>query len=168
MIISYILIALLVFIDLILKQIFSNLFEVGEVISVIDHVLYVGYVQNTGASFGLLKDQQFLFFIITLIALMMFGYFFSKSNWQNKKVYTLAFIFLISGTLGNAIDRVLYGYVIDFVQMPFLPFVGGTIFNFADVLLNAGVVLLFIEIIIIDTIRLKKKKANNEDTHSNG
>ena len=50
MIISYMMIALFVLIDVILKQVFSNMFQVGEVVSVIDHVLHVGYVQNTGAS----------------------------------------------------------------------------------------------------------------------
>lgn len=168
MIISYMMIALFVLIDVILKQVFSNMFQVGEVVSVIDHVLHVGYVQNTGASFGLLEGQQFLFFIITLCALGLFGYLFSKSNWQHKKVYTIALICLISGTLGNAVDRTLFGYVIDYVQMPFLPFVGGTIFNFADVLLNAGVILLLIDILIFDTMRQNKiKKDAHEEINSN-
>ena len=85
-----------------------------------------------------------------------------------KKVYTIALICLISGTLGNAVDRTLFGYVIDYVQMPFLPFVGGTIFNFADVLLNAGVILLLIDILIFDTMRQNKiKKDAHEEINSN-
>ena len=159
MILSYIIMAVLILVDVILKQIFSNLYAAGSIVSVIDNTLYVGYVQNTGASFGLLQGQQFLFFIITLFALVLFGYFFLKSQLENggkKSLYT-AFV-AISGTLGNAIDRVLFGYVIDYVQMPFLPIVGGTIFNFADVLLNAGVVLLLIDILILDTLRQKKDK----------
>ena len=107
MVLSYILIVGLIIIDLVTKLIFSNSFDVGEVVTVIPNVLNVGYVQNTGASFGLLEGQQMLFFLITLVALILFGYFFSKSNWQDKKVYTIAFILLISGTLGNAIDRLL-------------------------------------------------------------
>ncbi len=168
MIISYIIMAVLIIIDVILKQVFISIYQVGEIKPIIDNVLYFGYVQNTGASFGLFQGQQLVFFFITIFALVLFGYFFSKSNWQTKKVYTLAFIFLIAGTLGNAIDRVLFGFVIDYVQMPFLPFVGGTIFNFADVLLNAGVILLFIDILILDTIRHKKMKAvDNEETNRN-
>lgn len=163
MILSYIIMAILILVDVILKQIFSNMYAAGSIVSVIDNTLYVGYVQNTGASFGLLQGQQFLFFIITLFALVLFGYFFSKSDWKTKKVYTIAFILLISGTLGNAIDRVLFGYVIDYVQMPFLPIVGGTIFNFADVLLNAGVVLLLIDILILDTLRQKKIKKDTQN-----
>ena len=166
MIISYIIMALLIILDVVLKQIFSNLYYVGEIIPVIDNVLYVGYVQNTGASFGLFQGQQFLFFIITIVALIIFGYFFSKSNWQTKKVYTIAMILLISGTLGNAIDRVLFGFVIDYVQMPFLPFVGGTIFNLADVFLNFGVALLFVDILILDGIRHRREKEVNDETHT--
>lgn len=166
MIISYIIMALLIILDVVLKQIFSNLYQVGEVVPVIDNVLYFGYVQNTGASFGLFQGQQFIFFIITIVALIIFGYFFSKSNWKTKKVYTIAMIFLISGTLGNAIDRVLFGYVIDYVQMPFLPFVGGTIFNLADVLLNFGVALLFVDILILDSIRQRREKEVKDETNT--
>lgn len=168
MIISYIIIALCIAMDVISKQIFANLYQVGEVKPIIEGVLNFGYVQNRGASFGMFQDKQFLFFIITMVALVIFGYFFSKSDWKNKKVYTIAFILLISGTLGNAIDRVLFGYVIDFVQIPFLPIVGGTIFNLADVFLNAGVALLFIDILILDTLRQKKlKQVADEETQSN-
>src|SRR5690554_756144 len=106
MVLSYLLIIGLIIIDLVTKLIFSNSFNVGQVVTIIPNVLNVGYVQNTGASFGLLEGQQMLFFIITLIALALFGYFFSKSNWEDKKVYTIAFILLISGTLGNAIDKI--------------------------------------------------------------
>nr|WIF87839.1 signal peptidase II [Acholeplasma laidlawii] len=85
MILSYIIMAVLILVDVILKQIFSNIYAAGSIVSVIDNTLYVGYVQNTGASFGLLQGQQFLFFIITLFALVLFGYFFSKSDWKTKK-----------------------------------------------------------------------------------
>ncbi|WP_025724688.1 signal peptidase II [Acholeplasma granularum] len=158
MVISYILIGLFVLIDFITKQIFSNIYNLNELQEIIPGILNFGYVQNTGASFGMLAGKQFLFFIITIIALLIFGYFFSKSNIKTKKVYTIALILLISGTLGNAIDRLLYGYVIDFVQMPFLPIVGSTIFNVADIFLNFGVAMLFIDIIILDYYRSKKSK----------
>ena len=108
-----------------------------------------------------------MFFFITIVALIIFGYFFSKSDWKTKKLYTIALIFLISGTLGNAIDRVLFGYVIDYVQMPFLPIVGSTIFNLADVFLNFGVVMLFIDIIILDYFRQKKLKEKTDETTDN-
>ena len=167
MILSYILIAVFIVIDVILKQIFAHSYQVGEVVPIIQNVLHVGYVQNTGASFGMFEGHQLLFFFITILALILFGYFFSKSDWKTKKLYTIALIFLISGTLGNAIDRVLFGYVIDYVQMPFLPIVGGTIFNLADVFLNFGVVMLFIDIIILDYFREKKLKDVSDETTQN-
>lgn len=159
MIISYIVIFILIVLDYGLKVFFSGTYALNQVETIFPDVLRLGYIQNTGASFGLFEGQQLLFFFATIFALLLFGYFFASSNWKTKKVYTLAFIFLISGTLGNAIDRMLYGYVIDYVQMPFLPFVGHTFFNLADVLLNAGIVLLVIDILFLETRRNKKLKS---------
>lgn len=158
MLISYIVMFILIVSDYLLKLLFSNIYALNQINEIIPGVLKFGYIQNFGASFGLLEGQQFLFFIITLIALSIFGYFFSKSDWKTKFVYTLSFVFLISGTMGNAIDRVLYGYVIDYIQVPLLPFVGNTYFNLADALLNIGIVLLFIELLILEPIRNKKLK----------
>src|SRR5690606_34244161 len=136
MIISYLIILLIIIFDFVTKQIFSSIYAVGEVDVIINDILVFGYVQNRGASFGILEGQQLVFFIVTLLALGLFGYLFSKSDIKTKKVYTLSLILLISGTLGNAIDRLFYGYVIDFIRVPFLPFVGNTFFNVADTALN--------------------------------
>ena len=163
MLISYLIIFVLIILDLVLKLIFSNIFQVGQISEVIPNVLRFGYIQNTGASFGILEGEQFLFLIITIIALIFFGYLFSQSNLKTKRFYTIGVIFLIAGTLGNAIDLMVYGYVIDYIQIPFLPFVGNTYFNLADTLLVFGVAMLAIEILILDTLRNKKKKEGNND-----
>lgn len=157
MIISISIMIVLILSDFFIKKLFVSLYQAGEVETIIDGVLNLGFVKNYGASFGMLQGQALLFLVITIIALVAFGYFFASSNIKTKKVYTFAFIFLIAGTFGNAIDRLLYGYVVDYIQVPFLPIVGSTIFNFADTLLIAGIVLLFIDVLILDTLRNKKK-----------
>lgn len=162
MVISTIVIALLVILDFILKNLFVGIYELDKIEVIIPNILNFGYIRNYGASFGIFQNQQILFLIITVAALVLFGYFFMSTNWKNKKVYSLAFVFLIAGTLGNGIDRLLYGYVIDYIQMPFLPIVGNTVFNLADVLLNAGVALLVIDILIIDTLNARKNKKRIE------
>lgn len=162
---SYILIFIFVLFDYLLKVFFSSTYALNQVEDIFPGILKFGYIRNTGASFGLFEGQQFLFFIVTILALLLFGYFFASSNWKTKKVYTLAFVFLISGTLGNAIDRMLYGYVIDYIQVPFLPFVGNTYFNLADALLNVGIVLLIIDVLFLETKRsklLKEEKSTDE------
>ncbi len=166
MIISYIVIFILIALDYGLKIFFSSAYALNQVEVIIPGALSFGYIRNTGASFGLFEGQQLLFFFATLIALVSFGYFFSSSNWKTKPVYTLAFVFLISGTLGNAIDRMIYGYVIDYIQIPFLPFAGQTYFNLADSLLIGGIILLMIDIIFLETRRHKKPAAemSNDET----
>jgi signal peptidase II len=164
MILTYILIVLFIILDVVTKLIFSNIFSVGEMKVMIDNVLVFGYVQNTGASFGMLEGQSVIFFIATIVALTLFGYLLSKSDIKHKKVYTISLILLIGGTLGNAIDRMFYGYVIDFIQIPFLPIVGNTFFNVADMGLNFGVILMVIDMLFLERKRLK---VENEQNHSN-
>ncbi|CDR30997.1 Lipoprotein signal peptidase [Acholeplasma oculi] len=165
MILSYIIIAILILFDFLLKSFYSGMYALNQIEVIIPNVLTLGYIRNYGASFGMLQDQQMFFFIITLIALAIFGYLFSTSNIKTKKLYTISLIFLISGTIGNGIDRLLYGYVIDYIQVPILPFVGNTFFNLADALLNIGIALLFIEFIIEGIKDYNKKKREKDGTN---
>ncbi|MFA5692392.1 MAG: signal peptidase II [Acholeplasmataceae bacterium] len=160
MILGYILITILVILDYGLKKIFSTIYLLDQTELIIKGVLRLGHIRNFGASFGMLEGFHLLFFFITIIALVIFGYFFSKSDFKNKKVYSIAFTFLIAGTFGNAIDRLFYGYVIDYIQVPFLPIVGNTFFNLADALLNVGVVLLIIDILFLESKRNEKNETN--------
>lgn len=75
MIISYLLILLVIVIDIVTKQTFSSIYAVGEVQVIFDNVLVFGYVQNRGASFGMLEGEQFIFFIVTIVALSLFWIF---------------------------------------------------------------------------------------------
>src|SRR5690606_26083298 len=84
MIISYLIILLIIIFDFVTKQIFSSIYAVGEVDVIINDILVFGYVQNRGASFGILEGQQLVFFILTLLALGLFGYLFSKSDIKTK------------------------------------------------------------------------------------
>ncbi|VEU82506.1 signal peptidase II [Acholeplasma hippikon] len=162
MILSIALIVFLVLLDFGIKRYFVSIFELNETKVIIEGVLKFSNTRNYGASFGMLQGQSVFFFIVTLIALGAFGYFLATSNFKTKKVYTLSFVFLIAGTLGNGIDRLLLGYVIDYCQMPFLPIVGNTIFNLADVILITGIVLLFVDVMILDTLKKKKKQETEE------
>jgi signal peptidase II len=124
----------------------------------------VSYHQNPGMSFGALEGQQLLFMAATLIALGVFGYLFKDSDFKHKKVYSLSIAFFIAGTLGNAIDRALYGYVIDFMHFPFLDgllnAIGLSNFynNWADMFLSAAIVLFSIDLFILDEKRKKEMK----------
>lgn len=158
MIIGYVLIVFLILSDYGLKKLFEYLYNPDEIKIVIDGVLKFGHIRNYGASFGMFQGYHLLFFFITIIALIIFGYLYSKASFKTKKVYSISLTFLIAGTLGNAIDRLFYGYVIDYIQIPFLPIVGRTFFNLADALLNVGVVLLIIDIMFLEKYRNEENK----------
>ncbi len=135
-------------------------------IVLIPKLIELSYHQNTGASFNIFDGAQLFFMLITIVALVIFGYLFLDSNFKTKKVYSISIALFIGGTLGNAIDRALFGYVIDFLHFPFLTpildLVGISNFynNFADIFLSAAIVLFAIDLFVFDPKRKKKEKQN--------
>ncbi len=100
------------------------------------------YLQNRGAAFSILQNQQALFAVLTLVVILVAIYYLlaylTKPWW-----YCLSLIFIISGGLGNFIDRMRQGYVVDMIEPQFIQF---AVFNIADACLSVGVVLLFISL----------------------
>lgn len=141
-------------------------------ITVIPKLFELSYYKNTGMSFGLLEGQQLIFMISTVIALGIFGYLFTSSNYKNKKVYSISVALFIAGTLGNAIDRSIFGYVIDFMHFPFLDgilnAVGLSNFynNMADMYLSAAIVLFTLDLFIFEEKRKKEQKKHEENIQS--
>ena len=167
--------ALIIFITILFDQVTKQLAQayIPDLISgqqgnivIIPRVLEFSYYQNSGASFGIFEGEQLFFMIITIIALAIFGYLFTDVNFKTKKVYSFAIAFFIGGTLGNAIDRALFGYVIDFLHFPFLTPIlnlfGSNNFynNIADIVLSAAIVLFAIDLFIMEPKRKKKEKEN--------
>jgi signal peptidase II len=152
---------ILVSLDQLTKYVAQWLYQ-GQDFTLIPFILEIGYAENRGMSFGLLQDQTLLFMVITVIALAIFLYLYKDISFINKKVYTLAIILFIAGTLGNAIDRLVLQYVIDFMHFPFLEWplnvVGLPNFynNFADMYLSLGLVLF-----ATDLFFLEKKREKN-------
>lgn len=132
-----------------------------EHVTWIPGVFELSYFENTGASLGILDGQMLIFMIITIIALGIFGYLFLDVDFKQKKVYSLSIVFFIAGTLGNAIDRALLGYVIDFMHYPFLSYllnplnISNFYNNMADMYLSAAIVLFFIDLFILESKRKK-------------
>lgn len=106
---------------------------------VIPDVLSIGYVRNFGAAWSMWLGQRWLLSIISLVALVIFGYYFKKlhHNWG----YGLGFSLLIGGTLGNLLDRLFSGYVVDMLELDLINF---PVFNIADCALTLGVIVILI------------------------
>lgn len=106
---------------------------------VIPGVLSIGHVRNFGAAWSMWLGQRWLLSIISLVALVIFGYYFKKlyNNWG----YGLGFSLLIGGTLGNLLDRLFSGYVVDMFELDLIDF---PVFNIADCALTLGVIVILI------------------------
>ena len=98
------------------------------------------YLRNYGAAFSILQNQQWLFAVITFAVVGAACYYFVK-NINGQFWFLLGLILIISGGLGNFIDRVRLGYVVDMIHLDFMNF---AVFNMADSYLTVGVVILFI------------------------
>lgn len=133
----------IVFLDRITKIFFSKILTLGESLPIIRNVLHMTLVHNTGIAFGLFKNQGFVFIVISIIAvvLLIYNIYYYKTNGEKiSRLYIIAFSLILGGAIGNMIDRILYGYVVDFIDFRVWP-----VFNIADSAVTVGAVLIAIQ-----------------------
>jgi len=143
------------------KQLVHQGFRLGESIPLIDGLLNFTYVRNTGAAFGILAtaDPSFrvpFFLLMPIVALIAIGFVFRKLPPQDVRVST-ALALVVSGAVGNLIDRVVYGFVIDFVDFHWKNQVHFPAFNVADSAICIGVGLM-----MLDMFQNPEKHASQE------
>ena len=133
----------LVSLDQYTKSIILNYFELYQSKTIIDGFFSLTYVKNFGAGFSIMQNARTTFLIITPICLVGFTYLFIKSN---DKLSKTALLLMISGTIGNFIDRIVRIYVVDFLDFIIFGW-DFPIFNVADIFLTIGVCLYIIALI---------------------
>ncbi len=109
---------------------------------IIEDVLHLTYLENKGAAFGMLKDNRWVFLLISTVAIIALLIFIIKNPPKNKWL-GLGISFIVGGGIGNMIDRTCLGYVVDFIDFRLINF---AIFNVADSFVCIGAVLVFIYI----------------------
>ena len=102
-------------------------------------IFTIAFVRNYGAAFNILNGSRLFLTFISVISAIILSYFIFVS--ENKHINKYGLSFILAGTIGNGIDRILNGYVIDFIKIKFIDF---PVFNIADILINIGVLLLII------------------------
>ena len=132
---------ILVTFDYIIKTKIKTIMQLGDSIDVIKNFFSITYVQNTGAAFGMFKNQKILFLIVGIVAILILVYSFSKTD---NKIAKIAISMVISGDIGNIIDRLLYGFVVDMFDFHAI---WSYVFNFADICVVLGVALLSFSIL---------------------
>ena len=139
----YLLFLVLVLLDQFSKQIFISSFDIGQSI-IINPYLSWTYLQNTGAAFSILADggevqKAFLLAVSVLVSVIVILWIHKTSEYQRQKLFGQ--FLLLSGAVGNLIDRAQYGYVVDFIDMHVNGFYW-PVFNLADSFIFIGVLLL--------------------------
>ena len=126
-------------IDQISKILIIKLLEPNEVITIIKNFFYIIYTNNTGAAFSILLGKR-IFLIVVAILIIGILLYYIKKNKVDGKLNIIAFSLIIGGSLGNLIDRIVRGYVVDFISIK-LGSYNFPIFNIADTLIVVGVFL---------------------------
>lgn len=118
----------------------------GGSIKIIGDFLRFTYAENRGAAFSILQDQRVFFIIVTIIMLVVLAYIYFKTK-NITKLSKLAIGMIAGGAIGNFIDRVRFGFVVDFIDVRFGSFYNFPIFNIADSFVVCGTILMIILIL---------------------
>lgn len=146
---------ILLCIDQISKLLVVNLLTKTDSITIIKNFFYLTYINNDGAAFSILVGKRIFLILIAVLVIVMLIRYIKKNNIQNKSEL-VSISLIIGGSLGNLMDRVVRGYVIDFLDFKIFNY-NFPIFNLADTFIVIGVFLLLLKEI---------RKENNLDSRN--
>jgi len=131
-------------VDQVIKNVLISVLSVGSSISVIDGFFSITILQNTGAAFSILSSNTLLLILISVLALNLI-YFFLIRGKQLNNFEEIIYGILIGGIIGNLIDRVVHGSVIDYLDFNLFGY-NFPVFNFADICIVISIILIIISI----------------------
>ena len=150
-------IAVTVFLDQLTKYLTVLHLKPIDTLPIIEDVLHLTYVENTGAAFGMMKDARWVFMITSTVAIIgILGYMIYRFYIKKEKmplVEALSLSLIVGGGIGNMIDRTMLGYVVDMIDCRFINF---AVFNVADAFLCVSAALF-----VVWTALYKEEKAEN-------
>lgn len=162
LVVSFIIIALLVLADQLIKFLVSVYLKPVTTVAVIKGVLNFTYVENTGAVFGSFSTYTVLLTVVSVILLAVTVFFLATKK-SKSKIVNSCLILMVSGGIGNIIDRIRLHYVVDFIEPVFVNF---AVFNFADCLITVGaftlIIYLFVEMYKDSSLQKKVKSKFGE------
>ena len=117
-------------------------------VEIIKNILNFTYVENKGIAFGMFAGRRFLFIIMSLVILVMVLLVIFKTPKEARSIFLkVGGALVVSGAVGNLIDRVFKGYVVDFIELRFIDF---PVFNVADIAVCIGAAMLIIHFLFFD------------------
>ena len=152
--------ALIVIADQVTKYLVVKHIALYEAVPVWNKVFHLTYIQNTGMGFSLLEGYRWLFIVMTLAAFVLI-FITLKKKWITHPTGLWALAFIAGGAVGNLIDRIRLGYVVDMICVDFIDF---PVFNVADCFVVCGAILLVVYTFFFD----KPKKETAADASDSG
>ena len=149
--VTAIILSLLILSDQIFKLLTLKYLKPVGSVNLINGILRLNYVENTGAAFGLFKNNTAVLSIFTGVVVIGCLYYIFVKQFDNK-IYNICLVMIVAGGIGNLIDRLFRNYVIDYIEAAFIDF---PVFNFADILVTCGSFLLAFYL-IYDTVKERK------------
>ncbi|MDE6024416.1 MAG: signal peptidase II [Lachnospiraceae bacterium] len=131
--------------DQLTKFMITSSFELYESKPVIKDIFSITYIRNAGVAWGMFQGGRVLFIVLTILALLFaFKIYHNVANDRKYIPVRICLVLLISGALGNMLDRIRFGYVVDFFDFELINF---PVFNVADMMVVVGMIVLFILIL---------------------
>ena len=131
----FFIVTIILSLDQITKFLASQKIAYNQSLPVIKGVFHLTLVHNRGAAFGILRNQVPIFIAASVFAIILI--LANLRNHKHGKLYSISLSLILAGALGNFIDRVFFGYVIDFLDFRIWP-----VFNLADSAITVGAVIL--------------------------
>ena len=137
------------------KELVAGSMSEGETVGVLNDFFHITYVKNYGVAFGMFQGEIRTISIVAIIAILGIIYFMIKQLKPHEVISKYAYAFILAGAIGNMIDRIYRGFVVDFADFRGI---WKFVFNMADVWINVGVFLLILEVIILERRKKTSKK----------
>lgn len=153
----------IIFFDQLSKWLVVIFLKGNESAVIIDNIFQFTYLENRGAAFGMLADHRWVFLIVSTVALIGITVYMIKWRPASKLAY-VAISFIVGGGIGNMIDRIFLGYVIDFIDFCAFPKIWSYVFNVADsfVCIGAGMLILYMILSTVEEMKKEKVKKLTE------
>ena len=157
--IEYILCTLILVLDRITKIWAVKVLDGKGVVDFIKGFVNLIYVENTGVAFGMLSDKLYVMLPITVVVIGICIFVYLKNKGENK-VFDYAMLLIVTGAIGNVMDKLTRGFVVDFLNFEFMDF---PVFNVADISVCTGAGLLIIYILFCSD-KKKEAEGKSDDT----
>jgi signal peptidase II len=127
----------ILFLDQLTKSFATKNLSLNQSLPLIKGIFHLTLTHNRGAAFGIFRNQTQLFIFTSIFAIVFILGIFKKNKYRRYSIYSISLALILAGALGNLIDRLTLGYVIDFLDFRIWP-----VFNIADSAITVGAILL--------------------------